>query len=74
LTAAPHGQRLIITAIEAGYSGLRLRELGLAVGRSIEIICGRDPMICGVERARFALARRLASAIRVRLAAAYREA
>lgn len=66
LDAIPRGTSVVVTRVRQSAEALRLREFGFGEGRRISIVAAADPIICRIDRARVAIARRLAELIHVR--------
>ncbi len=60
------GQQVRVRAVRAKDGQTqRLRELGVLEGRTLRVVCDRDPLICQIGECRFGLCRRLARCILV---------
>lgn len=66
LSTQTSGEAVVVARVVESEHACRLRELGLAEGRVVRVLSAADPMICLLDRARIALARRLAETIEVR--------
>ena len=65
LSSLPAGRTVCVESITPNRQALRLREMGLWEGQSLEVLCAGDPMICRVGACRVGICAKLASEVRV---------
>ncbi len=65
LAGCPAGARGWIVSVQDGPDANRLKSMGLCIGHAVQVVRAGDPMVVDVFNTRMAVAKSLASGIRI---------